>query len=129
MTRDQEIAWAAGLFEGEGSIFAGRQSDCRGGISWRASLGMTDKDAVSRFHDAVGGVGHINERQPAQRDAVRPRKYEWMWNVARQEDLIAFLCLIEPYLCERRRSRAHECILDLTRHAEAFAAILEEQKR
>jgi hypothetical protein len=51
----EEIAWAAGLFEGEGSITRfGRP----GKFDLRVSLNMTDEDVVRRFDAIVDGAGH-----------------------------------------------------------------------
>jgi len=42
-----EIAWAAGLFEGEGTLNVYRRSS--GKLQVQVRLGMTDRDVVERF--------------------------------------------------------------------------------
>jgi hypothetical protein len=108
MIRDQEIAWAAGLFEGEGCICAGRNDDAFGGITWIATLSMSDEDVVRRFHDAVGGIGRVHNS-----DRHDGRKPLTNWRCAKQEDLLAFLALMLPYMGTRRLARALQCLDDL----------------
>jgi hypothetical protein len=52
----EEIAWAAGLFEGEGSITRFGRS---GKFDLRVSLNMTDEDVVRRF-DAIVDRGKVS---------------------------------------------------------------------
>ena len=128
MTRDQEIAWAAGLFEGEGSICYSFNSSSWCSHHWIAQLGMTDEDAVRRFHEAVGGIGNVNVRKPRDRNGTH-RKTLWNWKCSKQDDLLAFVSLMGPLLCARRQRSANDCLHDLARHHELFEQILAEQKR
>jgi hypothetical protein len=62
------VAWAAGVFEGEGSITLGGNSD------WdvQANLGMTDRDVMERFQNIVGFAGlfgpYLRRAHPAWTD-------------------------------------------------------------
>lgn len=95
--RQCDVAWVAGLFEGEGSI--GIDSNAGAG------LGSTDEDVVRRVHQLTG-VGHVHERAQLQSG-----KRFWFWKVTRADDVITFLRAIHPYLGERRRERADLAIL------------------
>jgi hypothetical protein len=62
-----DYAWAAGLFDGEGSISAHYLMKKRPGypdgrLVLRVSLGMTSKKAVRQFFSIIG-VGSIHRRQ------------------------------------------------------------------
>lgn len=111
---ETELAWAAGLFEGEGSIYAapaaGRSSRS-GRISLRLELHMTDEDVVRRFGDIVG-VGTV--RGPYRSggdDRFRPR---WKWRVS---GAVAVQFLTESglltFLGQRRRAKAEEILAAL----------------
>jgi hypothetical protein len=90
-TREEEIAWAAGLFEGEGSITQ------RGGMMV-ASLKSTDEETPLRFCRIVRG-GTVYGPGPYRNksaDGFR-RKPFWVW-VAESVDLLETLRLVLPWL-------------------------------
>lgn len=95
-----EIAWAAGLFEGEGSCFIGS-----GQRQPRVSLQMTDEDAVRRFHAAIGR-GNVRAYEPVGNQ----HKATWQWSVQSKDDVLFVLALLWPYLGDRRREAAAEVI-------------------
>jgi hypothetical protein len=103
MTRGEEIAWAAGLFEGEGCI--ARLPDRPHQI--RLQLGSSDRDVVERFA-AVVGCGSISYRQSLPRLSDTPKPM-WIW-VAVAVKAAALLEEIFPYLGERRSERARELL-------------------
>jgi hypothetical protein len=100
----EEIAWAAGLFEGEGSVFAnrvpagtGRRNDS---VSIVAALTTTDRDVVDRFTSIVSvGAVHTERR-------IRPRKARLVhhWR-AYSANAIYVIELFWPFLGERRREQ------------------------
>jgi hypothetical protein len=94
-TPGEEIAWAAGLFEGEGCM---TQSGGRKVMR----LASTDEDTVRRFSEiiAVGKIYGPYEQGP-------PRKPFWVW-VASGVDALLALRLMISWLGERRRKRACE---------------------
>lgn len=65
----EELAWAAGFFDGEGWIGTQRSKALR-----VPRLTVTQKDlrALERFRSAVGGIGHIyhDPGRPTKRSAV-----------------------------------------------------------
>jgi hypothetical protein len=92
--RTQETAWAAGLFEGEGSISCTDRSH-------NISLEMTDHDVVERFRDAVG-TGVIYG--PYDKGPRRKPMYVWRAGGRAQREQV--LRLLYPYFGERRRAQA-----------------------
>jgi hypothetical protein len=97
MTRAEDVAWAAGLFEGEGCWFL---QDKLGSMRSRAVLAMTDEDAVRRFADIVG-VGAVRPRptkNPRHKDA-------WYWFTDSASDFVCVGTLLGPYMCERRLAK------------------------
>lgn len=98
-TSTELLAWAAGFFEGEGSI-----TECRGRL--RAQLKNTDVEVLHRFADIVGvGVVYGPYRRRST-DGFR-RKPAWLW-VAEEYDALDALALLGPWLGRRRLARALE---------------------
>lgn len=98
-----EAAWAAGLFEGEGSIGStpGRRPDSRRGL--RLQLSSTDEDVVRKFADVArcGQVAGPYVPRPHQNKAV------WKWSGSGPAAR-ALLVDLEPFLSERRSDRLRE---------------------
>jgi hypothetical protein len=104
----EEIAWAAGLFEGEGHLSQMRHRRRKDGattVSLLAGLVSTDQDVVARFH-AIVGVGNVTIRQPSNPRAKR----QWIWQAAAVDDVRRVVRLFAPWLCTRRAARVAEVL-------------------
>lgn len=113
MTRAEDVAWAAGLFEGEGCIsLRNKTRTTRPGI--RFTLSSTDKDVVDRFHTVVG-CGSVTG--PCW--STLATKEQWRWAASRRADVILLAELLRPHLGTRRLARLEEC--------EAIVAALPEK--
>ena len=107
MRDDLAFAWAAGLFEGEGSIVYGPRD---GGVRRRLTLGMTDEDVIGRFYETVG-VGHLNG--PYERFSNgKPVKPMYNWAVNSWDDLEPLLRRMLPFLGARRGDKARMLLAD-----------------
>jgi hypothetical protein len=94
---DPEVAWAAGLFEGEGTI-----TQSRGRLVVRVK--NTDEEVVYRFANIIvfGMVyGPYNHQG---NDGFR-RKPCWVW-LAEEYEALEVLELLWPWLSGRRKSQA-----------------------
>lgn len=100
-----EIAWAAGLFEGEGSFFLNQHQHGRR-ASVAARLAMTDEDVVDRFAVIVG-VGY---RHKARDSGPAHWKPLHGWATQAAPDVIFVAELFLPYLGQRRTAKAIEVI-------------------
>lgn len=96
---NEEAAWCAGFFEGEGSI---TYSD-KTGI--RVSIDNTDLDTLQRFLEYTQ-VGTIY----GPRNRGEKRKPIWVWDLSATETAITLLRRLRPYLLQRRRQRIDEVI-------------------
>jgi len=92
-----EIAWAAGLFEGEGYL------SLSGGVRPYAGLNMTDEDVVRRFHEVIG-VGSVTG---PHHGAKKPR---WTWRTTSYATFIVFADLVSGHLGIRRSARLAELL-------------------
>jgi len=108
MNRVQEVAWAAGLFEGEGTWIV-RPARGRGTKTTTViALQMCDRDVVERFA-AIMGCGKVTN--PDKRHEQNPKHRPiWRWSTARRADCLRIAQMFLPYLGERRSARAHEII-------------------
>lgn len=99
-TRTELIAWAAGLFEGEGCITATN-------LALTVRMTNTDRELLDRFIDVVevgtiyGPYDRSNERDGYTRKPV------FCW-VAQALEALEVLEVLSPWLSERRLTRAYE---------------------
>lgn len=100
----EEIIWAAGLFEGEGSFYSWNRPAPRQPQP-RASLTTTDRDVMERFMKAVG-FGTYLVRQPT----YRMTKPAYFWQVAAFERVQALGAAFWPWLGQRRREQWKKCL-------------------
>lgn len=95
---ETDIAWAAGLFEGEGCIHLNSQR-----YLW-VSLASTDQDVLERFCRIVG-VGSARPKKKA-----RPHhKPSWQWQVTGGKG-VHVLRMLLPELGERRGAAAKDAL-------------------
>lgn len=95
-----EIAWLAGLFEGEGSFYINRIKKYGKVYEYPcAGIRMTDEDVVRRAHKLFG-AGNIRTTRPKN-----PKwKQNWTWTVNGKELTERLYTMLLPYLGLRRAS-------------------------
>lgn len=101
-----DIAWAAGLFEGEGTVVV--QWSTRSPRKYvQLVIAMTDEDVVREFARVVGGVGSVNG---PRMNGKLGRKPIWKWSAAgtKAETVLALPGFVDR-LGARRTSRIAEC--------------------
>lgn len=99
---EAQIAWAAGIFEGEGCIMAVKKT------AVKLSVEMTDLDVLEAFQMIVG-AGNI-----CHKTCTNPKpqwKARYHWQVYNRDDVERILRAFLPWLLSRRRAKA-EAMLD-----------------
>jgi hypothetical protein len=98
-SREEEVAWAAGFFEGEGCV-------TQVGAQFTVALVNTDKDVIDRFDDIVG-IGRVyGPYEGDDQDGYkRKRVYRWVASGYDGYDVMQFLA---PWLSSRRLGRAFD---------------------
>lgn len=100
------MAWAAGLFEGEGSITHTRNSGRQSRQRW-LTLSMTDGDVVRRFARVVAcGTVKLHERTNPRWEPI------YKWTCSRWADTERVLRAFLPYLGKRRSAKARLLLAD-----------------
>lgn len=99
-----DIAWAAGLFEGEGSITCRKGSDGEI-IQMVMSLTMVDEDVVERFCEVVGCGTVAQYFYGPNKDKI---KYQWY--TGKSDTVVRLFSELQPYLGKRRTNRGLEII-------------------
>lgn len=106
MGRQADIAWAAGLFEGEGCISRSVQ---RGGlIRWQLILTSTDRDVLERFRGVLGFGSIYRKHQPVER-----WKPCYSWILSKHFLIYAVLVMLYPWFGKRRQAKAREALLEI----------------
>ena len=95
------IPWAAGLFEGEGSIFFYRNTPTS--MSWRMKLKMTDQDVMQHFFETVD-CGKLYY------EPNKNHKPAWNWVCYRIADVKKLLLAFLPFLGQRRTYKAQNAL-------------------
>jgi hypothetical protein len=98
--QQENLAWAAGLFEGEGCLTTH-------GKNMTALINSTDKDVIERFHSVIG-FGSING--PYQSKVKASYKPYWRWRCGSFEHVQATIGLLWKHLGERRKQRAMDLL-------------------
>lgn len=100
MNRSEDLAWAAGIFEGEGCFTVIPLA--RGTRPTpRAQLQMSDEDVVREFHRVV-----VVGRRRTQ--LLPPHKTQYVWYTTSIADFIESALLLAPYMKTRRYGRLLE---------------------
>lgn len=101
MPTEIEIAWAAGLFEGEGCFDAsGGQHAHRP----RATMSLVDTDVLDKFVRIVG-VGKVVPITPRQ----ATHQWAWQWYTT-EEEFYVVANMLRPHLGKRRAQAIDDCI-------------------
>ena len=110
----EELAWAGGLFEGEGSISDARNCPV-------IAVDMTDEDTVRRFYEIIG-FGNVNG--PYLSKTRTNRKPHWTWRVSGLHRVQAVIAALWPWLGKRRKQQVRAVIAK-----SLFVGIRGENKR
>lgn len=121
--RTSEIAWAAGLFEGEGSVVhLGGATSKR----WCCALAMVDRDVVEHFFEVVQ-VGRMYGPYGYRNDLKRKRKHHkpyWRWAVANRDGVLLLYRMFRRWMGVRRLAKLEQAAADVR-----TIAVTRERKR
>lgn len=93
-----DIAWMAGIIEGEGCIRTRR------GLNPSVVVEMTDKDIIDRLHFINNG-GSVSERKKKQDH----HKQSWSWSLCSRQEVARLLLAIYPLMGQRKQHQISEC--------------------
>lgn len=100
----EDLAWAAGLFEGEGCFSL---AHAKGVAQPTCVVSMSDEDVIRRLHRLLG-IGSVRK---TSRKAYGPdRKDLWTWTAAGFRSAQYVVALLWNWLGERRQTRAAEIL-------------------
>lgn len=94
--QNREWAWAAGLYEGEGTV-----TKSKNGTTYTISMGMTDEDVVRRFHQVIG-CGKVYGPYQPKRQGSKPF---WRWSVSDKKGTLRFAERVLGWLGQRRQTQ------------------------
>jgi len=110
--KDTEIAWAAGFFDGEGSVFVNRIKRQKGGttgkmypvVSVSLSISQVEPEPLERFTRAVGGRKPMGPYKPRHANA----KPYYRWDACGRPSVHRVLCLLWPYMSGPKKRQARK---------------------
>lgn len=100
---DPETAWAAGLFEGEGTL-TGWHGPARPNKQWYMKIEMCDLDVIQRFH-RWAGCGAVYNGYDRRKETYSPT---YLWKIGARKDIERIMDLLYPWLCSRRKAKIDE---------------------
>lgn len=99
-TQTPEVAWLAGLFEGEGNISIAKN----GGT--RLTIRMTDRDVINRVDAMFPSTGiQIVIPKPVRAGYSQP-KTQYAWRISNPDTVREILTLLLPWFGGRRAAQA-----------------------
>ena len=105
MKEELDIAWAAGILEGEGCFSSDRDKRRKTTKKLSIRCQMTDQDIILRLHD-IFAFGSVYKRKTRHEH----HKQAWEWRVTKQDDIETVIYKILPYLGIRRSEKAKELL-------------------
>lgn len=99
---ESELAWIAGLFEGEGCFNFVKKSKKK-----RLAIRMTDFDILKRLHYLTPGsclTGPYSDKRGR-------RKPIWTWQLNRAKELYDLVLALRPWMGERRGAKMDEYLV------------------
>lgn len=104
---DLQIAWLAGLFEGEGCMSIAKN----GGT--RLTIRMTDRDVIERVNALLPGTKiQVVTPKPAKAYTNQP-KTQYAWRISNPDQVRKILTMLLPHFGERRAAKAIEVLMHL----------------
>lgn len=103
----EDLAWAAGFFDGEGCVSFGVRRGRYKTRQIQVNVTQSGDHAVtllSKFQCAVANLGHISGPFSGRRT---PR---WNWGVTRFESVQAVIAMLWPWLGPAKRNKAKLCL-------------------
>lgn len=102
----EEVAWAAGLWDGEGSTSKAPRLMADGSTKFyfKMQMGQVDRRNLERFHKAIGGIGKV---YGPVRTPTQPR---YDWRASSFEDCQAVIAILWKWLSPAKRDQAMEAM-------------------
>ena len=104
------IAWAAGVFEGEGSAVCAPMGGRRRGLQRRLQVPMSDRDVLDQLRVVLNAGSVRSVKVPSHTKKGSPRKPMFIWTCGRWTDIVRICNAILPWLGERRRAQVQRLL-------------------
>lgn len=112
MNRDIELAWAAGFYDGEGSVWwrppsrTGERPARGGRGQLRVTIQQNDPAPLERFRGAVR-VGTVVGPYVRQRPGRQANNPFWSYQAHKAGEVVAIAGFLWAFLCEPKRAQLH----------------------
>lgn len=107
MATEAEIAWMAGLFEGEGTIYTFAHNKT-GRRKLQLRIVMTDEDVLLEMARR-SGMGKVIPKKGSYTSNSK-NKQAYVWQLSRETEIRSFLAMILPWLGHRRMVQAFDAL-------------------
>ncbi len=99
-----DLAWLAGLMEGEGTFYLNNQHPHRSEtyLYPKVVIGMTDEDIIKRVHQIMRFGKVWGPYRPPSRSQ---HQASWHWLPRKSTEALATMKLLQPHLGQRRQEQ------------------------
>lgn len=114
-----ELAWLAGLLEGEGCfrIATNSASSSSPGYRWPTiAMNMTDEDVLRRAAQ-IAAVGKVYGPYGPYKSNPYSKKPFWQWHVTKREDALWLMKRLYPHMGQRRQEKIDEILTEFEEQA------------
>jgi hypothetical protein len=105
--RPEDIAWIAGIVEGEGCLFMRVRPQNGSILECRVKVSMTDKDIIERLFALI--PGSTMNGPHFDRNSKQTKPY-WTWYVGKRFLVLRVIKLLLPWFGTRRSIKAAQII-------------------
>lgn len=110
----EELAWAAGLFDGEGNIRTASynkhlKGDSNLHMALRLTVAQSDRRVLDRFKEAVGGLGQVLGPYDHMKYGIS-RKPHFTFQAANFEAAQAIIAMLYPFLSPVKREQSLQAL-------------------
>lgn len=102
----EELAWAAGFFDGEGSIYTAKMGKKAGKHTIHLDIAQTDPEVLNRFYSAVS-VGKVYGPYTPKTKNSRPY---WRYTAASYKSCQYVIAVLWEFLSPVKKLQAERCL-------------------
>lgn len=96
----ENLAWAAGLFDGEGTIYSNSRLIL-------LAVGQVDREVLDEFHTAVGNIGRVSGPYTSSNPNAQ---LSYRYTASKYETVQAVIAMLWPFLKTVKRKQAEKAL-------------------
>jgi len=104
----EELAWAAGFFDGEGTV-GGYWREGENRIAFHLAVYQTERTTLDRFRAAVLGLGKVHGPH-FRKDRKASHKPSYQYNIGGHRKVQAVIAMLWPFLSQPKKDQIKKAL-------------------